>query len=344
MKVALTGADGFLGSNLVRELLHRGYQVRGLIQPNRDPVTLRGLDIETVEFDLLDPESTLRGVDGCDAVIHTAASTSFWPARSPAIWRVNLDGTKNVLDAARRVGVKRMVHVGTANTFAAGTKEEPGDETGAYDGESFRMDYMDSKYEAHKLIMHAAQSGDVPVVEVTPTFMWGPYDRVPAGGKMILRVCRGEVPGFAPGGKNCVSVKDVAVGMANALTMGRVGESYILGNRNMDYSEIFNTVADVVGKRVPQRHFPSWIVHLVGAAGSITGKLLGREPKLSTAMARISCTGFYYSAEKAVRELGLPQTPVEEAIEEAYTWFLANGYVYDENGKLHRHLPMPKLA
>lgn len=344
MKIAVTGADGFLGSNLIRELLKREHSVRALLQPNRKPTTIGTLPIERVRADLLDPESTTNAIAGCDAVIHTAASTSFWPARSPAIWRINVDGTKNVLNAAERANVKRMVHVGTANSFAAGSKENPGDESGEYDAGSFRMDYMDSKYVAHQEVLEAARSGRVPVVEVCPTFMWGPYDRVPGGGKIILRVVRGEVPGFAPGGKNCIAVKDVVVGIANALTMGRVGESYILGNRNMNYGEIFNAISAVVGQPVPQRTFPTWIVGLTGIAGSISGWLLRREPRLSGLMARVSCSGFYYTAAKAVRELKLPQSPVEEGIREAYEWFLANGYVYDEKGKLHRHLPMPKLV
>jgi len=344
MTIALTGADGFLGSNLSRELLSRGYRIRALVQPGRDTATIDELDLERAPVNILDPESVSQAIEGCDAVIHTAANTSFWPARSPKIWQINLDGTKNVLEACRKHRVKRLVHVGTANTFAAGTKENPGDETRDYDSHDFRMDYMDSKYEAHRLVRSAVGKGDVPAVEVNPTFMWGPYDRVPAGGKMILRVSRKEVPGFAPGGKNCVSVKDVAVATANALTMGNVGESYILGNRNMSYAEIFNAIAGVVGKSVPQRPFPAWLVKLTGMAGSIRGRFTGREPRLSYLMAKISCSNFYYTAAKAVRELQLPQTPVEVAIEEAHDWFLENGYVYDRNGRLHRHLPMPTLA
>lgn len=344
MRVALTGADGFLGSNVARELLKRGHTVCGLVHPRRTPVTLEELGIEIRRVDLLDPDATDAGINDCDAVIHTAASTAFWPPRSAGIWRINVDGTQNVLRAAQRAGVKRMVHVGTANSFAAGTKEHPGDETGPYTAGSYHMDYMDSKFHAHNIVLEAARSGDVPVVEVNPTFMWGPYDRVPGGGKIILRVVRGEVPGFSPGGKNCVSVKDVATATVNALTMGTIGESYIVGNCNMTYAEIFNTISAIVGKPVPQRHFPRPIVHLTGFLGSVSGVLSGREPRLSRHMAMISCAGFYYTPAKAVRELQMPQTPIDVAIREAYSWFVDNGYVYDQDGKLHRRLPMPKLA
>lgn len=344
MKVLLTGADGFLGSNLIRELVRRNHDVRAMVQFGRDYSTIADQPVEIVEGDLLDDRTVIPAADGCAAIIHTAASTSIWPPRSLIIRRINIDGTRVVLEAAKRARVKRLIHVGTANTFAHGTREEPGDETGGYVGQRFRLDYMDSKYIAHKLVMDAAARGDVPALEVNPTFMFGPFDRAPGPGKIILRVCRGEVPGSAGGGKNCVAVKDVAVAIANGLEMGRVGESYIVGNRNMNYFELFNTIAGEVGQQVPQRVFPNWIVRLTGMAMSVSGTVRRIEPRVSNRMARVSCTSFFYTAAKAIRELELPQTPVETAIREAFEWFLGNGYLYDENGRLHRHLPMPKLS
>jgi dihydroflavonol-4-reductase len=344
MKVLLTGADGFLGSNLTRELIGRGHKVRAMVQVGRDHVTIEDLPVEIVTGDLLDEQTVFPAVDGCDAVIHTAASTSIWPRRSPIVRRINIDGTRIVLEAAKRARVKRFVHVGTANTFEHGTREVPGDETGGYVADAFGMDYMDSKYAAHRLVKAAAERGDVPVIEVNPTFMFGPYDRAPGPGKIILRVCRGEVPGSAPGGKNCIAVKDAAVAMANALEMGRVGESYILGNQNMTYHELFNAIASEVGEAMPQRIYADWMVHLTGLAMTVSGMLRRIEPRLSRAMAKVSCSSFFYTAAKAVRELQLPQSPVEEGIRAAYEWFLHHGYIYDENGRLHRNLPMPRLS
>lgn len=344
MKVLLTGADGFLGSNLIRELVGRGHSVRAMVQFGRDYATIADQPVEIVQGDLLDKRTVIPAAAGCDAIIHTAASTSIWPPRSLIVRRINIDGTRVVLEAARAARVKRLVHVGTANSFAHGTRDAPGDETGSYVAQRFGMDYMDSKYIAHRLVREAAVRGDVPVVEVNPTFMFGPYDRAPGSGKIILRVCRKEVPGSAKGGKNCVAVKDVVVAMANALEMGRIGESYILGNRNMSYNELFNTIAGEVGAPMPQRIYPDWAVRLTGLAMSISGTLRRLEPRVSRAMAEVSCSSFFYTAAKAVRELGLPQSPVEEGIRAAYEWFLANGYVYDEAGRMHRHLPMPRLS
>jgi dihydroflavonol-4-reductase len=339
VKALLTGADGFLGSNLSRELLKRGIELRGTTQPGRDSWTLDGLAIERVETDILNLESVKAAMKGVDVVIHAAAATAIWPPRSEIVRRVNVDGTRNILDAAREIGIKKLVHVGTANSFAAGPMDRPGDETGPYDAGQFELDYMDSKYEAHNMVKAAADAGDVPALEVNPTFMWGPFDRAPGPGKMILRVCRQEVPGAARGGRNCVSVQDVSVAIANALTRGRVGESYILGNVNLDYETIFTTIARVVGAEIHPRVYPDWFVMLAGTSMSVVGALRRTEPVVSRAMAKISCGDHYYTAEKAVRELGLPQSPIEEAISVAYEWFLANGYVYDEKGRIPKRMP-----
>lgn len=344
MKVLLTGADGFLGSNLVRELVRRGHAVRAMVQIGRDHSTIADLPVEIAPGDLLDERTVYPLAEGCNAIIHTAASTSIWPPRSPVIRRVNIDGTRTVLDAAKRARVKRLIHVGTANSFAHGTRENPGDETGPYVGHRFGLDYMDSKYIAHRLVKEAAQRGDVPVIEVNPTFMFGPYDRAPGPGKIILRVCRGEVPGAAAGGKNIVAVRDAAVAISNALEMGRIGESYILGNRNMSYKELFNAIAGEVGETVPQTVFPDWIVRLTGTAMSVGGLIRRIEPRVTLRMAKVSCSSFFYTAAKAIRELQLPQTPVEVAIREAHAWLLENGYVYDATGRIHRHMPIPRLS
>lgn len=344
MRVLVTGADGFLGSNLVRELRRRDYVVRAMLEHGRDSSTINDLPLERVYADLLDRDSVAVAAEGCDAIIHAAANTSIWPPRSERVWRVNVDGTESVLHAARVARVRRLVHVGTANTFAPGTRDEPGDETGPYVSSCYGLDYMDSKYVAHHRLMDAARRGDVPAIEVNPTFMWGPFDRAPGAGKMILRVCRGEVPGASPGGRNCIAVKDVVVAMANALTMGRVGESYILGNRNLSYAEIFTTISRVVGVPVRTFVYPRWFVRLSGRFMSLAGTVLRHEPLVTRAMAQISCDEHFYTAAKAVRELGLPRSPVEEGIAEAHEWFLQNGYLFDENGRMHRRLPTPRLV
>lgn len=325
-KIFVTGADGLLGSNLVRELLKRNYTVKVLSQKERHVKTLDGLNIEKTEGDLLDKESLRQGMIGCEMVIHAAASTSIWPSRNEFVNRVNIEGTRNIMDLALELKIQRLVYVGTANTFGFGTKENPGKEGNPYKGGKYGMDYMDSKYKAHFVVLDAVKKG-LNAVIVNPTFMLGPYDSAPSSGAMILAVYHQKVPGFAPGGRNYICVKDAATGVANALTMGRTGESYIIGNKNMNYREAFTLMANTLGVEPPKRMIPGIFIRIYGLIGSFYGTVFRKKPTVSYPMAAISCDEHYFTAAKAVEELKLPQSPVEEGIREAFEWFKENKYV-----------------
>lgn len=323
MKILVTGADGLLGSNLVRVLLERGHEIRALVQVGRQTITLEGLNIERFEGDILDPSSLEKAGNGMDAIYHLAAHTGIWPSRQEIIRRVNIEGTRNILDLAARTGVKKMVYVGTANTFGFGTREKPGVEDDRYASHRYGLDYMDSKYEAHRKVMEAFRNG-LPVVIVNPTFMLGAYDSAPSSGAMVLAVYQEKVPGFAPGGRNYICVKDAAIGIANALEMGRPGESYIIGNRNMSYREAFTLMAETLDVKAPKVSFPKWIILMYGVLGSLFGRITGKTPTVSYPMARISCDTHYFSPAKAVDELKLPQSPIEEGIRECLEWMKEN--------------------
>jgi dihydroflavonol-4-reductase len=323
MRILVTGADGLLGSNLVRVLLDRGHEVRALVQKGRQTITLDGLEIDRVEGDILVPESLKKAAEGVEGIFHVAAHTGIWPSRQEIINRVNIEGTQNMLDLAQRIGVKKMVYVGTANTFSFGSKEHPGVEDTPYKGDRYGLDYMDSKYKAHQLVINAFKNG-LDVTIVNPTFMLGAYDSAPSSGAMVLAVYQQKVPGFAPGGRNYICVKDAAVGIANALEMGKAGESYIIGNRNMSYREAFTMMANTLGVKAPRVAFPKWVIMIYGAFGSFLAKLSGKAPTVSLPMAKISCDTHYFSAEKAVRELKLPQSPIEEGIRECLEWMKDN--------------------
>ena len=325
--VLVTGGDGFLGTNIVYELLDRGYSVCALTEPGREPATLRSMQVETVSGDIRNPDAVADAASGCDYIIHTAASTSIWPPRSNMLEEINIRGTENVIRAALEAKVKRLVHVGSANSFGFGTRESPGDESRPYACRKYRLGYMDTKYEAHLRVLRAVESDGVPAIIVAPTFMLGPYDSKPGSGRMILAVAEGKVPGYTSGGRCYIYVKDVATAAVNALERGRLGESYILGNENLTYRECFEMIAKVAGVKPPRVKIPAPLSIGVGLLGSLAGRLTGKEPKISLAMARISSDFHFYSAGKAVRELGLPQTPVEKAVREAYAWFLEHGYL-----------------
>jgi len=327
MKILLTGADGFLGSNITRELLAQGYQVRVLLIPEHITLTLEGLDIERFEGNLLNPEDVRKAATGCDGVIHAAASTSVWPPRNPLVNKVNMEGTENVIKAVLELGIPRLVYVSTASSFGFGTKEKPGDETCPYRSAKYGLDYVDSKFQAQQMVLEAVKKDKLPAVIVNPCFMFGPYDSKPSSGAMIVAVCKGKVPGYSHGGRNYIYVKDVACGVVNALKKGRLGECYILGNANLTYAEIFKLIADTTGTKVPPIHIPSGIIKGYGLFNTLAAKTSGKAPTLSYNLALIACDEHYYSPAKAIKELDLPQTPIEVAVKEAFEWLKTHKYI-----------------
>lgn len=326
MKVLVTGPDGLLGSHIVRILLEADYEVRALTIADTRSHTLDGLQIERVCGNILDPDSLREAMTGCDAVIHAAASTQIWPTRSEYTWQVNLVGTKNVVDMALSLGIKRLVYISTASAFSAGTLEEPGTEAGLYDGSRFGLDYIESKYAAQRVVLKAVRERALPAVVINPTFMFGEYDSLPSSGQMILAVFRGKVPGFTSGGKNIVYAGDVASACVSALHRGNEGECYIAGNKNMSYRELTTAIARVVGRTPPFLYIPDFVILSFGYLVTGLAHLFRFKPGFSHATALASCSKQYYSSEKAVRELGMPQTPVETAIRAEFNWLKANNY------------------
>jgi len=327
MKILVTGADGLLGSNLVRELLGRGLTVRAFVQPGRQQKTLEGLTLEKFPGNLLYADEVTKAVEGCDAVIHCAASTSVWPIRSEIVNQVNIKGTQHIIEAVKKNRTKRLIYVGTANSFGFGSKEKPGVEDNPYKSAIYGLDYMDSKYKTQQIILKEVKEGSLPALIVNPTFMFGPYDSNPSSGAMIVALYRGKVPGYTSGGRNYVCVKDAAIAIANALTKGRLGECYILGNENLSYKEAFNKIASTIGVKPPALAIPVVFAKLYGRIGSFMGNLTGKAPSISYPLSRIACDEHYFSAAKAVKELELPQTPIETGIKECFDWLKENGYL-----------------
>ncbi len=327
MKILVTGADGLLGSNLVRELLTRGHSIRAVIQPGRQQKTLEGLTLEKFSGNLLNSNEVVKAGEGCDAVIHCAASTSVWPIRSEIVNKVNIEGTKNIIKSVHQNKVQRMIYVGTANSFGFGSKEKPGVEGNPYKSATYGLDYMDSKYKAQQIILKEVQENQLPAVIVNPTFMFGPYDSNPSSGAMIVALYKGKVPGYTSGGRNYVCAKDAAVAIANALTKGRVGECYILGNQNLSYKEAFGKIASAIGVNPPSISIPSAFAKLYGRVGSLIGIMSGKTPAISYPLSRIACDEHYFSPAKAVNELELPQTPIETGIKECFEWLKENNYL-----------------
>lgn len=325
MKVLVTGPDGLLGSNLIRELLKRNYEVVAMTQSKVISKTILELPIEYKTCDLLDVDTLKTISKDIDVFIHCAASTSMFPARSEIVNQVNIKGTQHVIEACIQNNIKKLIVVGTANSFGPGSKKNPGDENRPYEGATFGLDYMDSKYKAMLLVKDAVEKKSLNAILVHPTFMIGPFDSRPSSGEMILGVYYGKIPGYTNGGKNFVAVKDVAQGIANAITKGRKGESYILGGENLTYQEAFVKMAKVLGVKPPRFRISSFVVISIGWLNSMVAKLFGNKPGLTYELAKLAAGNHYYSSLKAKEELDFSPSSIELAIEECKEWFEKNG-------------------
>ena len=331
MKIFLTGTSGLLGSNVLIELLQRGYDVRTLFRNEHDARQHQEIqDIEVFMGDITDAEAMQRGVDGCDVIIHAAADTGLWPSRSRDYEQTNVQGTVNLIKAGRQAHVQRMIAVSTANALGFGTKEHPGDENTPPQFKQYGLGYMETKHLAQQMLLRAVQKDGFPGLVVNPTFMIGPHDHKPSSGRMVLAVYQGKVPGYPVGGKNYVYVGDAATAIVNAIDKGRVGECYILGHENLTYREAFTKISQVVGVAPPRLPIPPSLTKAFGLMGSLYGAVSGQAPKVTYKMAQVSCDGHYFTAAKAVRELEMPQTPIDIAVQECFEWFKKNGYLEKE--------------
>jgi dihydroflavonol-4-reductase len=327
MKVLITGADGLLGNNLIRELLSRKYEVSVMLLNDQIPARgLLNLPLHRHFGNILDKAAVFRSVSGHDVVIHAAANTQVNPARDSLIREVNVTGTSHVIEACLKQEVKRLIHIGTANSFAPGTKQKPGDENGGYMGHIYGLDYMDSKYEAQSLVANAVKAKGLNAVIINPTFMIGPYDTRPSSGSLILALFHGKVPIYTQGSKTYVAVKDAAVAIANAITQGQVGECYILGNQNLTYKEAFDLIAETIGAKAPKFSLPTQLVKFYGIYNEWYAKISGRIPTVNKEMAFLSCEHQCYSGDKARQQLDMPCTDLRIAVKECFEWLNENGY------------------
>ena len=321
MKVLVTGATGFIGGNVARVLKTRGYEVKALVRPGSSTLTLKDTGIETVPGDVRDRESVAVALKGCRAVVHCAALYSFWTPNPSLIYETNVTGTRIVLEEAMKAGVSGCVYTSTVSTVGV-PPGGVGTEVMEPSPKELVGHYKLSKYQAEKEALDLAKK-DLPVVVVNPTAPVGPWDVKPTPtGRMIRDFIRGRIPVYINTGMNLVDVEDVAIGHVLALEKGRPGERYLLGNKNMTLGQVFKLLEGVSGRKAPAIRIPIWLA--MGAAyldEFVEARLLGREPSIPLDGLKIAKKPMYVSCEKAVRELGLPQSPVEGALEKAVRWF-----------------------
>ncbi|HMV47068.1 MAG TPA: NAD-dependent epimerase/dehydratase family protein [Blastocatellia bacterium] len=328
MKAFVTGATGFIGGNLVRALLADGHQVRTLVRPQSDRRNIAGLPIELAAGDLDDPRRLTDQLTGCDNVFHVAAHYSLWAKDRDAIYRANLAGTKNLLAAAQTAKIKRFIHTSSVAAIGvppAGTLANEETQTTL---DALVSDYKKSKFLAEQAAREAARKG-LDVVIVNPSTPIGAHDVKPTPtGEIILRFLQDRMPAYVHTGLNLIDVDDVVRGHLLAWQKGRTGERYILGHRNLTLKEMLEVLAVITGKPAPRFAVPHVLPLSVAFVDEmILARYFGKTPQVSFYSVRMSQKAMYYDSSKAVRELGLPQSSIENAIEKAVRWFQANDYV-----------------
>ncbi len=328
MKAFITGGTGFIGGNLIRMLLAEGGAVRALVRPNSERRNLAELDCELAEGDLDNTAKLTEHISGCDVVFHVAAHYSLWAKDAAAIYRANVTGTENILAAAKAAGVKRFVHTSSVAAIGVPAAGVLATETTTTTVDELVSDYKKSKFLAEQAALKAAQNG-LDVVIVNPSTPIGAHDLRPTPtGEIILRFLQDRMPAYVHTGLNLIDVEDVARGHLLAWQKGRMGERYILGNRNLTFKEMLQLLAQITGKPAPRFAVP----HLLPLAVAFVDEMVlarwfGKTPQVSYYSVQMSQHAMYYDSAKAVRELGLPQSSIEKALEKAVQWFRANGYV-----------------
>ncbi|HOK44766.1 MAG TPA: NAD-dependent epimerase/dehydratase family protein [Bryobacteraceae bacterium] len=320
--VLVTGATGFVGWHVARVLLERGCCVRALVRPSS---RVRELDVETVTGDLRDPDSLKSAVDGCGLVFHVAADYRLWAKDPSEMYRSNVDGTRNLLEAARAAGVEKVVYTSTVGCIGF-PKDKPGDEDTPVSLADMVGDYKRSKFMAEQVALQFAAEG-FPVIIVNPTAPIGDHDFKPTPtGKIIVDFLNGAMPAYIETGLNLVDVRDVAEGHLLAADRGKPGERYILGAANLTLAEIFGMLEKISGRTAPRRRIPYAVAYAAALVSTGWAAVTGRAPRAPLNGVRMASKKMFASHEKAARELGYSPGPVEDALCRAVEWFRGNGY------------------
>ena len=325
MKALVTGATGFVGAAVARALLAARWQVRVLARRSSDRRNLQSLDVEVFEGDLADLNSLCRAAQGCEGLFHVAADYRLG-ARDPAeLYRANVAGTRNILSAAQRSGVQRIVYTSSVATIGIPADGTPGDEQSASSLANMIGHYKRSKYQAEEVVREAARDG-LSVVIVSPSTPVGPGDVKPTPtGQLVLDAAAGRMPAYVNTGLNIVHVDDVAAGQLLAYERGRAGERYILGGQDMTLREILEMIARLEGRSPPRVRLPYGVVLPIAYLAEGFAKLSGRSGRITLEGVRMSRKKMFFSSAKAMRELGYRWRPPVQAFEDAIRWFRDNG-------------------
>jgi dihydroflavonol-4-reductase len=325
MKALVTGATGFVGAAVARALGAAGWQVRVLVRGGSDRGNLQRLAAEVVEGDLADLGSLERALEGCEGLFHVAADYRLGARDPEPLYRTNVDGTRNILNAARTAGVARIVYTSSVATIGIPSDGSPGDERTPVALGSMIGHYKRSKYLAEEVAREAARAG-MSVVIVNPSTPVGPGDIKPTPtGQLVLDAAAGRMPAYVDTGLNIVHVDDVAAGHLSAFERGRAGERYILGGEDMTLQMILAQIAQLVGRKPPRIRLPYAAVLPVAYLAEAFAKVSGRSGRVTLEGVRMSRKRMFFSSGKAVTELGYRWRPPPEAFADAVRWFRERG-------------------
>jgi dihydroflavonol-4-reductase len=326
-KTLVTGGTGFVGRAVVVQLLAQGRHVRVLTRQPQHPA-LAGLPVKVIGGDLRDPAVCRAALAGCESLFHVAADYRLWVPDPAAMYATNVDGTRHLLSAAADAGVSRVVYTSTVGALGNPGDGTPGTETTPVTLADMVGHYKRSKFLAEEVALDFARQG-LPVVLVHPSAPVGPWDSRPTPtGQMIVDFLKGRVPAYLETGLNLVHVRDVAAGHLLAEAKGRVGEKYILGCENLKLSRIFEMLAEMCGRSAPRVRLPYYpILGLAYLNEFWATHISGKPPRMPLAAVKMAKKYMFFDNTKAVSELGLPQTPARQALDEAVAWFREHGYV-----------------
>ena len=326
MKVLVTGATGFVGGAVARALVRTGTDVRVLARPGADLQNLQGLTVEQVAGDLRDPASLRAALTGCRQLYHVAAHYALW-AKDPSIfYDINVTGTCNLLEAARAAGIERTVYCSTIGAIGLPPGGGLGTEDTPVSLDQMAGHYKRSKYLAEQEVLKLAKDG-LPVVIVNPSAPVGEADVRPTPtGQVIVDFMKGRMPAYIETGMNIIDVDDVATGHLLAMRKGRQGERYILGCKNLMLHEVFEILSRLTGVKAPTIKLPRLAILPLAYLNQCIANLTGQPPRIPLEGVKMAKYKMHYDSSKALRELGLPQTPPEVALEKAVRWFRDHGY------------------
>ncbi|HJZ69816.1 MAG TPA: hopanoid-associated sugar epimerase, partial [Blastocatellia bacterium] len=324
----VTGGTGFVGSHLVRILLERGEEVRCLVRSSSRPDNLDDLSVEFVTGDLRDLDSLKRAARGCHIVYHCAADYRLWCKDPAEMYAANVKGTNNIMQAGFDEGVERVVYTSTVGCLGLNDNGTPANENTPVTIEAMIGHYKRSKFLAEELVRDWARRG-LPVIIVNPSTPVGDLDIKPTPtGKIIVDFLRGKMFGYVDTGMNLIDVRDCAEGHVLAEEKGRVGERYILGGRNVTLKEMFDLLASVTDVASPKMRVPHWVAEAYASLENFWSiNIARREPDVPLESVKLARHRMWFDPSKAIRELGLPQNPIERALERAVKWFQGHGYV-----------------